>query len=86
MPKQPNATAGPSSYKGRPIKIIEKTADLLKPNAKGKGKEKQVLGDLTRFVGGSYQTWTIQMVIDESETKSLPNALQVERFAKVSFA
>lgn len=40
--------------KGRPFKVIEKTTDLLKANEKrkraGKGKEKEVLGDLATSI------------------------------------
>lgn len=66
MPKaQPHA--GPSRPPpGRPVKVINKTVDLLKRNAgeregakgqgngnaKGKGKEKEVLGGVTSLVDG----------------------------------
>jgi hypothetical protein len=60
MPKQPNAVAGPSNSKGRINKTIEKTADLLEKDenrqGKGKGKERQVLGDLSRLIGGELQS------------------------------
>jgi hypothetical protein len=41
-----------SKAKGRPVKVIQKTIDLVKSNeqrkrsSKGKGKEKEALGDL----------------------------------------
>ncbi len=61
-----NSAAGPSRFKSalsnqvRPppkgLKIINKTVDLLKKNAgpksRGKGKEKEVLGDVIGLVQG----------------------------------
>lgn len=55
------SNAGPSrptqAYNGKkPYKTIEKTVDLIKQNARakgnGKGKEKQVLGDLSGLIAG----------------------------------
>lgn len=51
---------GVQKPKGRPFKVIEKTADLLRANEKrkrsgkdkGKGKEKEVLGDLATSIEG----------------------------------
>lgn len=54
MPKQSTSHAGSSAGKGRPVKVIQKTADLLQRSAaKGKSKENAVFGDLNKLIGGS---------------------------------
>ncbi|WVW84177.1 hypothetical protein I302_106207 [Kwoniella bestiolae CBS 10118] len=73
MPKAPSAQAGPSRPNcGRPVKPIHKTVDLLRSNEaqkrKGKGKEKEILGD------------GLMGLIDD--VKRLPGMIQVEKFAE----
>lgn len=55
-PSKPGGPKVSQKPKGRPIKSIEKTADLLlaneKKSKKGKGKEKEVLGDLAAGIDG----------------------------------
>ncbi|WRT66655.1 uncharacterized protein IL334_003614 [Kwoniella shivajii] len=72
MPKAP-PHAGPSRpSSGRPLKAIHKTVDLLRKNEgakrKGKGKEREVLGD------------GVMGLVDE--VKRLPGMIQVEKFAE----
>ncbi|KAK4686638.1 hypothetical protein P7C73_g3485, partial [Tremellales sp. Uapishka_1] len=75
MPKDSPSTSarpGPSrpSHAGnakRVVKVIPKTVDLLKKSEKGKGKERELLGELDGLV---------------KATKNLPGALQVEKFAE----
>lgn len=52
MPKQPASQAGSSTNRGKPVKIIQKTADLMQKGAKGKGKENAVFGELNNLVKG----------------------------------
>ncbi|OCF60925.1 ribonuclease P/MRP protein subunit POP1 [Kwoniella mangroviensis CBS 10435] len=73
MAKAPSAQAGPSRPNGgRPLKPIHKTVDLLRSNEgakrKGKGKEKEVLGD------------GVMGLVDD--VKRLPGMIQVEKFAE----
>lgn len=68
MAKGGNGKPGPSAIaenggakgKGRPNKVIQKTIDLIKGNEKrkdkGKGKEKEALGDLAKSVEGMYSS------------------------------
>ncbi len=58
MHKQPSGPPGPSqSNKQR--KIIAKTSDLIKQNErdkrKGKGKEKEILGDMSGLMTSEYE-------------------------------
>ncbi|ODN98010.1 hypothetical protein I350_07651 [Cryptococcus amylolentus CBS 6273] len=68
---KPASKAAPQKPYGRPQKVVNKTVDLLKKNerasAAGKGKERQVLGDVMGLV---------------DEVKRLPNLIQVEKFAQ----
>ncbi|KAK8864663.1 hypothetical protein IAR55_001913 [Kwoniella newhampshirensis] len=72
MPKVP-PQAGPSKQPARQGKPIHRTVDLLKKNddikseGKGKGKEKEILGDVTGLV---------------DEVKRLPGMIFVEKFAE----
>ncbi|WWC62188.1 uncharacterized protein I303_104782 [Kwoniella dejecticola CBS 10117] len=74
MAKAPSAQAGPSKSNGnsRPLKPINKTIDLLKKNEgakrKGKGKEREILGD------------GVVNLFDD--VKRLPGLIQVEKFAE----
>ncbi|WVR06792.1 hypothetical protein IAU60_003828 [Kwoniella sp. DSM 27419] len=69
MAKAP--VSGPSKGGGRPVKAIHKTVDLLRQNQgekrKGKGKEKEVLGDVMSLV---------------DDVSRLPSMIQVEKFAE----
>ncbi|WWC89050.1 uncharacterized protein L201_003968 [Kwoniella dendrophila CBS 6074] len=73
MAKISSGQAGPSRTNGgRPLKPIHKTVDLLRKNEgakrKGKGKEKEILGDgLTGMI---------------DDIKRLPGMIQVEKFAE----
>ncbi|WVQ77825.1 hypothetical protein IAR50_007516 [Cryptococcus sp. DSM 104548] len=68
---KPGAKAAPQKSYGRPQKVVNKTVDLLKKNerasAAGKGKERQVLGDVVGLI---------------DEVKRIPNMIQVEKFAQ----
>jgi hypothetical protein len=52
MPKQPTAHPGPSAHRGKPVKVIQKTNEMLQKVGKGKAKENAVFGDLNRLVAG----------------------------------
>lgn len=78
--------------KGRPVKIIQKTIDLVKSNdqrkrsSKGKGKEKEALGELAGSLErkfGLRRSLSIHDKTDRVERRSLPGGIQVERFAEV---
>lgn len=54
MPKAlPNGGNG-GNGKGRPVKVIQKTSELLQKDegGKGKGKEREIFGGLNRLIGG----------------------------------
>jgi len=59
-PAAPPAKGGDKGFKGKgkPDKVTQKTADLIKGNIKakasGKGKEKAILGELTGSIKGVY--------------------------------
>jgi hypothetical protein len=59
-PAAPPAKGGDKGFKGKgkPDKIIQKTADLIKGNVKakasGKGKEKAILGEVAGSIKGEY--------------------------------
>jgi len=61
-PAAPPAKGGDKGFKGKgkPDKVIQKTADLIKGNVKakasGKGKEKAILGEVTGSIKGLYQS------------------------------
>jgi len=62
MPKQPNAQAG-SSNRGKIVKVITKTSDMVQKSggAKAKGKERGVFGDLDRLVSG--KCWDCELAV-----------------------
>lgn len=77
--------------KGKPAKLIQKTIDLVKSNdqrkrsTKGKGKEKEILGDLTTSVERErlHVMFEGMTGADRAERRPLPGGIQVERFAEV---
>lgn len=85
-PKTLSTSTSKQPAKG--LKIINKTVDLLRKNdglkKKGKGKEREVLGDIVGLVQGrcSFKSFK-QMLNWNLGAKSLPGAIQVERFAEV---
>jgi ribonuclease P/MRP protein subunit POP1 len=93
MSKRYNATAGPSSSgnaagKGRIVKTISRTTDLLKQNEgssrNGKGKEKEILGDMQPAMAGqSIYHGRRSFPDSDADAKSLPGVVSVEKFAKV---
>jgi len=54
MPKQPTSHAGPSVNKGKPMKVIQKTNDMLQKVGKGKTKENAVFGEVNKLVAGEF--------------------------------
>ena len=66
-PAAPPAKGGDKGFKGKgkPDKVIQKTADLIKGNVKakasGKGKEKAILGEVVESIKGEFylveETW-----------------------------
>lgn len=83
--------AAPSRAPLKTLKVISKTIDLLKKNEglknKGKGKERAILGDIRGLIQGRF---LIIIALNSSDrdvaTKTLPGAIQVERFAEVRLA
>lgn len=59
-PSAPPAKGGDKGFKGKgkPDKVIQKTADLIKGNVKakasGKGKEKAILGEVVGSIKGGF--------------------------------
>ena len=60
-PAAPPAKGGDKGFKGKgkPDKVTQKTADLIKGNVKakasGKGKEKAILGEVAGSIKGGYK-------------------------------
>ena len=75
MPKAPNSQAGPSNGgngKARPLKVIQKTGEMLEKGkmGKAKGKEREVFGDLNRLIGGAFDGSLRNIAIDARDEGS----------------